>query len=387
MLHQLRASCQEAAGGCDVLSIPHNANWSNGNLFWVEYPDAQSLDDERALASLRAELEPLVEIYQHKGDSECMNGLSGILGLPDELCDFEKLVRDEGGDCGDTPGRGAMAGLGCTSRLDFVRNVLVEGLVEDLRLGVNPALGIIASTDTHNGIAGAVDENTYAGHWGNNEDSAEARLSLGDLVPGGVLFGPGGLAAVWAVENSRDALFDAMRRRETYGTSGPRMAVRFFGGWSFSDTLCDDPGLLEVGYAQGVPMGGVLPEQPGGESAPVFVVSALRDPGTDARPGSLLQRIQIIKGWVDAEGNRHQAVYEVAGEPTTGLRSTPRPVSQRATASTACAPPGAIPSSIPAKPRCITHGCWRIRRVAGRPGNAVACPRPNGPRCATTTSG
>ena len=126
----LEKQCLSGTPGCDVLAIPHNPNWSNGLLFHVEYPGADTPEEKRAHAELRSRMEPLVEIFQHKGDSECMNGFASVLGDPDELCDFEKLRPMVDDDCGDEVGSGAMIGLGCTSRLDFVRNVLKEGLAQ-----------------------------------------------------------------------------------------------------------------------------------------------------------------------------------------------------------------------------------------------------------------
>ncbi|MEL7239799.1 MAG: DUF3604 domain-containing protein, partial [Planctomycetota bacterium] len=133
LLHQiLDLSCLNAGTGCDVIAIPHNTNWSNGNMFFVEYPGAQTVEDQRAQASLRQRLEPLFEIYQHKGDAECLNGLSGVLGEPDELCGFEKL-RATPPDCGDGTGFGGAGGVGCVSRLDFLRGILLEGMKERQR--------------------------------------------------------------------------------------------------------------------------------------------------------------------------------------------------------------------------------------------------------------
>lgn len=311
LFKRLESECLDAPGDCDVLAIPHNGNWSNGNLFALTWMGAESIDAQRTQAARRARLEPLVEIMQHKGDSECHPALGDPLGAPDEACRFEKL-RPEASDCGEGTGRGAMIGQGCLSRYDFVRGALLRGLAQWKALGINPfELGFIAATDTHNGTPGLVAERDWPGHWGNNEDADAKRLSKGTLTPGGVLFNPGGLAAVWAEENTREALFDALRRREVYGTSGPRIGVRFFGGWGFDAALCDDPALVTRGYAEGVPMGGRL--EAAGAGAPRFVISALRDAGAPARPGAPLERVELIKGWVDAEGNLRERVVVVAG--------------------------------------------------------------------------
>jgi hypothetical protein len=301
------------SGVCDVLAIPHNSNWSNGNMFFPDYPFAGSPEELADLARFRSEMEPLVEIYQHKGDSECSMGFASPLGEPDELCGFEKLRPSGFPDCSDGTGSGAMAGLGCKSRMDFVRDALAEGLLEEERIGVNPyRLGIIASTDTHNGIPGYAEEQAFEGHTGREESTAEARLSSGGLIPGGVLMSGGGLAGVWATENSREAIFTAMRRRETFGTSGPRIVPRFYGG-ALDPGLCEAADMLEQADADGVPMGGDLT----GTTAS-FLVAALADPGLDGQPGTPLQQIQIIKGWVDAAGEAHTRVYEVAGDPDNG---------------------------------------------------------------------
>lgn len=307
----LQSECLDAGGRCDVLAIPHNSNWSNGTLFDPIYPQAASAEEERAQAEARVAMEPLVEVIQHKGDSECLNGFAGILGEPDELCDdFEKLrTIEDAGDCGDGTGVGAMGGIGCLSRRDFVRGALLEGLKEQDRIGANPfRMGLMASTDTHNGIPGAVEERDYAGHWGNNEDEADKRLAFGGITPGGVLFGPGGLTAIWSEDNSRDALFDAMRAREVYGTSGPRIVVRTFGGFDLDPGMCDAGDFVEQGYDRGVPMGGTLDGAAAG-GAPRFAITAERDPES-----TVLQRVQVIKG-VLREGETHQFIYDVAGDP------------------------------------------------------------------------
>lgn len=315
---QLQTTCLDTDSGCDVLAIPHNPNESNGNMFFVEYPGATTPDEEFAQAELRSRMEPVLEIFQHKGDSECMNGLSGVVGAPDELCEFEKRGMSARHDCGD--GRGSLGtGLnGCLSRVDFARGILLAGMKEQERLGINPyRLGFIGSTDTHNGAPGAVLEKTFLGHRGTDDDSAAKLLGPGVLTPGGIRFNPGGLAAVWAEENSRPAIFDALRRREVFATSGPRIAVRFFGGWQFGNDPCGDPRLVEKGYAAGVPMGGVLPPAPAGAAAPTFVVTALSDAGTEANPGAPLQRLQIVKGWIE-NGEAHEQVFDVAGNAENG---------------------------------------------------------------------
>jgi len=313
---RLKTQCLDAGTGCDVLTLPHNSNLSNGRMFTVGGRDLP-LPVQRARAELRAELEPLVEISQIKGDSECRDDMYGVVAAPDEFCSFEEWRPPSAPDCVEGIGAGALAGLGCVSRLDYVRHVLVEGLREEKRLGVNPyKLGIVAATDAHNGNPGDVEEYSYPG-WRGIEDATTAqRLSTdSELVAAifNVISSPGGLAGIWAEENSRDSLFDAMERREVFGTSGPRMTARFFGGWNYPADLCDGPGLVEAGYAGGVPMGGDLPARPEAATAPVFVVSALRDPGIAAHPGGLLQRAQIIKGWLDDEGLFREEVFDVAG--------------------------------------------------------------------------
>lgn len=310
----LNERCIDGLDGCDVLAIPHNSNQSNGNAFRVESPGSETLAEERARADLRARMEPLFEVFQHKADSECRNGLSGVTRSADELCAFEKLRRGPVEDCGNGTGAGGTGNRGCVSRRDFLRGALLLGLEQEARLGVNPfALGVVASTDTHIGTPGAVEEDAFRGHRGNIDDEPAERLQK-DGNRAGTQFNPGGLAGVWAEENSRPSLFAALRRRETFGTSGPRIRVRFFGGWSLSADLCGDPELVSKAYRDGVPMGSEL-ERPEGEvRSPAFVVMAQRDPGTTDRPGGTLERIQIVKGWVDDQG-AHERVYDVAGAP------------------------------------------------------------------------
>ena len=308
---RLRRECREAGTGCDVLVIPHNSNLGGGLMFARERSDGAPLT--RADAEDRAAYEPLVEIMQHKGDSECHPAFS----TEDELCGFEKLAQSSFGE------RYASFLSKPPVARQFVRRVLLEGMELDRELGANPfRYGIIASTDTHLGAPGLAEESgDYPGHGG-------AGTPVGNELPRGLPdaldFNPGGLAVVWAEENSRDSLFDAMLRRETYGTSGPRIVARFFGGWDLPAQLCERADWVETAYARGVPMGGTLPPPSGGAgaAAPTFVVSALRDPGTEASPGTPLQRVQIVKGWLEGDALR-EAVFEVAGSPSNGASVSP----------------------------------------------------------------
>ena len=309
----LAEACLDAGTGCDVLAIPHNSNTANGRMFRIE--QGGDVDEERAAAARRAALEPLIEIYQHKGDSECRNGLSGLAGAPDEACGFEKFRLAEVPDCAGRVGFLGLSGLGCLASGDFYRGALAEGLAQERRLGVNPLrLGVIASTDTHNGTPGEAAEARYVGHVGLTEGTPHARLEPLQLIPGGVVNSPGGLAGAWAEERSRDAIFEAFRRRETFGTSGPRIVPRFFAGWDLPGDLCERADLVDVGYERGVPMGGRLPA-PSRAGGPTFAISALREPDGPLGPGMPLQRLQVIKVWLDGEGTPTQRVFDVAVDP------------------------------------------------------------------------
>jgi len=329
---ELAGTCLDAGIGCDVIVVPHNANWSNGRLFALDYGEAEGVDAQREVAALRARLEPVFEIFQHKGNQECKNGFAGVLGLPDPICDFEQIRGAEFDDCGDGVGSGGVIGAGCVSRLDYVRNVLKLGLQEQLRLGVNPyRLGFIGSTDTHNGTPGNVAEAGFPGHVGLVDDTPLKRLGSGTVTHEGLVNNPGGLAGVWAEERSRDAIFAALRRRETFATTGPRIVVRFFGGWDYPTDLCAREDLAAVGYAGGVPMGGMLPAPAAGAVSPVFVVRAEADPGPAGTPGTPLQVVQIVRGWIDADGTAHEQVFDVAGDRDNGADVDP----------TTCVPSGA----------------------------------------------
>jgi len=308
----LDENCKQSENGCDSLVIPHNANMSAGKMF-------SSLDDDgkpmsKEYAEIRARFEPLVEIMQHKGTSECYFE-AGV--TEDELCAFELLKNDN------------IAGFNNPRRPDtgFVRNALADGLLLEQSLGINPyQFGVIASTDTHLGTPGAAQEDQFPGHGGAGVSAAEG---VPPGLPDELEYNPGGLAVVWAQENSRDALFDALRRREAYGTSGPRIISRFFGGWDFPTDMCDTPERIERAYAQGVPMGSKLPNRQDATLRPTFLVAASQDAGTAQSPGTPLQRLQVIKGWIDDKGERHERVLDVAGDANNGASVDPKTCATR----------------------------------------------------------
>lgn len=318
--------------GCDYLTIPHNTNLANGRM--APYMRlADTVDAKRAYAETRLKREPIMEIFQHKGGSECINGLASVLASPDELCDVEAvrvigqeetyatrqlngselvmgtatLVTEEcePGEIGSN----GMLGAGCVDATDYQRSALLVGLEQEAEIGLNPVkLGIIAATDTHTATPGAVHENDWRGAV-SSEATPALRLEPG-LLTSNIDGNPGGLAGVWAVENSRDAIFDAMLRREVFGTSGPRIVPRFFAGWGYDAGLCDADDMVEQGYAGGVPMGGDLSAPPSAEAKPVFIANALRDPADYSLP---LEQLQLIKGWIDADGQRRNEVITLAG--------------------------------------------------------------------------
>ncbi len=304
----LQRTCVDGKPGCDVLTIPHNSNLGGptGLMFQSgsvrsERDAGMSVDAEEA--ALRQRWEPLIEIMQHKGDSECLLGGD----TTDEACGFEKLPYNSFAGVGRFRGLVPAESL-LPTRKGMVREALKKGIRLEDELGVNPLkYGIIASTDTHLGTPGFVAEDDSKGHGGAGLRGAGAGL------PDDLEFSPGGLAVLWAEENSRESLFSAMQRREAYGTSGTRPIVRFFGGWNYADDLCSDDSFVEKGYESGVPMGSDLPAR-GDAAAPRFAVWALQDAGTSGSPGLPLQRIQVVKGWVE-DGETREQVFDVAGGP------------------------------------------------------------------------
>ena len=279
---QLDSTCRE---GCDFLTIPHNPNKSWGLAFASETIDGIPYTRDDWL--LREKFEPLVEMFQIKGNSECVIGF----GATDEECGFEQFfpVCEEG-----------QTTL-CIHPTSMVRDGLKKGLVLEEQLGFNPMkFGLMASTDTHNSNPGDAEEWDYRGANAYMGSPATNRLQDGLRQP--KVTNPGGLAAVWASENTRDALFDAMSRREVYATSGTRLTLRFFAGTDLPEDL-EETGDLEVAYARGVPMGGTLAA---GAGAPRLFVWATQDP--DNAP---LAKIQIIKGWLE-DGEAREQVFDIA---------------------------------------------------------------------------
>ncbi len=320
----LEQECVADKPGCDAVVIPHNSNLGGGLMFETARITNKNIPADPVTAeeaARRAHWNPLFEVMQHKGSSECDNRLP--LWSEDEYCDFEKMGYDRFG--GKNTGDVKFAALDWLSPLlgediipvtappgeaNFLRYALKKGLQQQAELGVNSfKYGLISSTDTHIAAPGLTMEKNHPGHGGAGM-GARKGIPLG--LPDELEYGPGGLAVLYAEENSRDALFAAMRRREAYATSGTRPTLRFFGGWDYPDQLCEAGNMVEQGYAGGVPMGGdLLPPVESGQK-PRFLVSASMDSGTVQYPGSPLQRIQLIKGWYQ-DGDLQEQVLDVAG--------------------------------------------------------------------------
>jgi len=286
----------ERKTGGEVLAIAHNGNLSNGMMFPLDVQaDGKPLD--MLYARERDKWEPLYEATQIKGDGEA----HPFLSPDDEFADFETW--DIGNlDVSEAKTNDMLAG-------EYAREGLKRGLQLQAKFGVNPyKYGMIGSTDSHTSLSTAEEDNFFGKHTG-AEPSPERMMHPFMATENGAIMGwqmvASGLAAVWATENTRAALFDAMERKEVYATTGSRMMVRLFGGWSFTKDDLNNREPAFVGYAKGVPMGGDLPESSTGK-APTFMVYALRD-----AIGANLDRIQIVKGWYDGD-KAHEKVYDVA---------------------------------------------------------------------------
>ena len=288
-----------------VLAIPHNSNLSNGLMFELTGPDGGPMTAD--YARRRAAHEPVVEVTQIKGDSEA----HPFLSPNDEFAGYGVT----GWELGNLPMTAAKTNNMFAG--EYVREALKRGLAIGARTGVNPyKLGMIGSTDSHTALSTGDESNFFGKHSG-NEPNAKRAMEPQNLGTRPGRFGwqylAGGYAGVWAVANTRGAIFDAILRREVYATTGPRMQVRLFGGWDFdAGDLKND--WVKSGYARGVPMGGDL--NAGHTGAPSFIVSALKDP-----IGANLDRAQIIKGWVDKAGKLHEQVFDVAwSNPATRIK-------------------------------------------------------------------
>ena len=287
---------EDKTGG-DVLAIAHNGNLSNGLMF----PSVESFGKpiDREYIETRMKWERLYEATQTKGDGETHPALSPN----DEFADFETW--DKGNLDGSAAKKPEMP------QHEYARSGLKIGLQLEERFGVNPyKFGLIGSSDAHTGLAAMREENFFGKTTPGEPTPERLQAVFMNNANTGVKImdwevSAAGYAAVWATENTREAIFDAMERRETYATTGTRMIVRFFGGWEFTAEDANNRLPAHIGYTKGVPMGGDLHTAPSGKS-PTFLVAALKDP-----IGANLDRIQIVKGWLDSGGELHERVYEV----------------------------------------------------------------------------
>ncbi len=280
----------------EVLAIAHNGNLSNGEMFGPKTYKGAPID--QGYAEMRSRWEPLYEITQNKGDGEA----HPLLSPEDGFADFETWNAWDDAVAGrglDKPMKEWSAEEKEKKRYEYAREALKAGLQRQTEFGVNPfKIGFIGSTDAHTSMA-AVEENNYWGKLTFFEPSPyRARMASH--------MSASGYAAVWAEENTRESIFAAMKRRETYATTGPRMTVRFFGGWGYEQDDANRPDFVKIGYEGGVPMGGDLTSAPKGK-APSFLIRAVKD-----ADGANLDRVQVIKGWRDKKGKLHEKVYNVA---------------------------------------------------------------------------
>ena len=288
----------EKKTGGSVLAIAHNGNLSNGLMFPVVEAFGKKLDSE--YAQTRAKWERLYEATQTKGTGEAHPFLSPT----DEFANFE--IWDKGNLDGSVAKKKEML------EFEYVRSAYKNGLKLEKELGTNPyKFGLVGSSDAHTGLT-AMEEDNFFGKTVPQEPSPRRMLeAFIDNKQTGVKVmdwevSSSGYAGVWANENTRESIWDAMQRKETYATTGTRMIVRFFGSWDFAEEDASNRLPAQIGYAKGVPMGGDLHAAPQGK-APTFLVAALKDP-----IGANLDRYQIIKGWLDKDGTLHEKIFEVA---------------------------------------------------------------------------
>lgn len=285
----------ESETGGSVFAIPHNGNLSNGMMFADKTIDGQPYTAD--YLKRRKRWEPLYEVTQIKGDGET----HPLLSPEDEFADYGTW--DEGNlDLSAAKTDGML-------QYEYARAALKRGVGYQGKQGLNPfEFGMIGSTDSHTSLAGAEEDNFFGKHPGVEPSNKRPSKTIKKTAVGSMQawqYMASGYAAVWATENSRAAIWDAMKRRETYATTGSRMQVRFFAAWDFKETDLQQP-IADIGYAKGVPMGAVLTQKAGERRTPTFLVSALKDP---ARGN--LDRIQIVKGWHDSQGQLQERVYNV----------------------------------------------------------------------------
>jgi hypothetical protein len=301
------ADYEDRTGG-QILAIAHNGNWSNGLMFQETNAAGQPID--RAYAETRSRWEPIYEVTQIKGDGET----HPFLSPEDEFADFENW--DKGN------ANGSVAKTNSMLQYEYGRSALRLGLSLEDRVGVNPfKFGMIGSTDSHTSLAATREEN-YFGKFAATEPSPERykhyviRSEIDEeLSTFSSEEQAAGLAGVWARENTREALFDALRRKEVYATTGSRILVRTFTGWDFEADEVERPDFADQGYARGVPMGGDLTDAPAG-AAPTMMIRALRDPD-----GANLDRVQVVKGWLNANGATGESIYDVACSDDRAIRN------------------------------------------------------------------
>jgi len=293
------AGYEQSTGG-RVLAIPHNGNISNGLMFAETMSNGKPLT--KHYAEKRALWEPLMEVTQAKGDGEA----HPLLSTEDEFADFETW---DFGNAGSptTPKKDRML------QFEYARPALKWGLKYARDLGVNPyKFGMVGGTDTHVGLSTTREENFF-GKLPNllpgPKRTKEAMVMKADKTPAVMSWqtSASGLTGVWARENTRESLFDAMARKEVYATSGTRIRVRVFAGWDFRPEDVERSDFVDIGYNRGVPMGADLPEASANGRAPAFMIRAMRDPD-----GANLDRVQVIKGWLDSKGEMQERVYDVA---------------------------------------------------------------------------
>jgi hypothetical protein len=298
-LWEWMANYEKQTGG-QVLALAHNGNLSNGLMFPIDAQYTGRKLDKKYVES-RIRWEPLYEITQIKGDGEA----HPLLSPTDEFADYETW------DFGNiVPGNMVIAKKDDMLAREYAREALKIGLTLEKKFGTNPyKIGFMGATDSHTGLATAQEDNFFGKHSGYEPDPNRMnhlfmKSTRGKMMSWGQV--ASGLGGVWAKDNTREAIFDAMKRREVYGTTGSRIRVRFFGGWDYTDADLKSREPAFAGYQKGVPMGGDLAVSKG-KKAPTFMVYALRD-----SIGGNLDRIQIIKGWLDKDGKTHERVYDVA---------------------------------------------------------------------------